>query len=210
MANGEQLMATSTLFMGLHLQRVHTVYCVFMENIVFLKCPAHIFYLNSGIPAKNTIFRDRFHERCDILTNNTLQITLFPSFGRKVKQKKKKLPIIYYHSKATLFNHNTITFTKFTNIPNSSCSIPKKKKNKLFSPRIYYAWKISSPPRILPSQIKFPPIPGIRLNQEFVLLGEQNKVSCFENRGTIERERMRERGEKERGGRKARVRQLAD
>lgn len=90
MANGEQLMATSTLFMGLHLQRVHTVYCVFMENIVFLKCPAHIFYLNSGIPAKNTIFRDRFHERCDILTNNTLQITLFPSFGRKVKQKKKE------------------------------------------------------------------------------------------------------------------------
>lgn len=138
------------------------------------------------------------------------QITLFPSFGRKVKQKKKKLPIIYYHSKATLFNHNTITFTKFTNIPNSSCSIPKKKKNKLFSPRIYYAWKISSPPRILPSQIKFPPIPGIRLNQEFVLLGEQNKISCFENRGTIERERKRERGEKERGGRKARVRQLAD
>ena len=56
------------------------------------------------------------------------QITLFPSFGRKVKQKKKKLPIIYYHSKATLFNHNTITFTKFTNIPNSSCSIPKKKR----------------------------------------------------------------------------------
>lgn len=128
MANGEQLMATSTLFMGLHLQRVHTVYCVFMENIVFLKCSAHIFYLNGGLPAKNTIFRDRFHERCDILTNNTLQITLFPSFGRKVKQKKKKLPIIYYHSKATLFNHNTITFTKFTNIPNSSCSIPKKKK----------------------------------------------------------------------------------
>lgn len=74
MANGEQLMATSTLFMGLHLQRVHTVYCVFMENIVFLKCSAHIFYLNGGLPAKNTIFRDRFHERCDILTNNFISI----------------------------------------------------------------------------------------------------------------------------------------